>query len=242
MIFDPPLKQAVLLRRYKRFLADLKLPGGEIVQAHVPNTGRMTGCAAPGSRAWYSTSTNPRRKLAHTLEIVESAGVLAGVNTARTNALVAEALDEGIIEPLAGRTAAYRREVTFGDSRLDFLLEGPEGEAFMEVKNVTLTEGGAAIFPDAVTLRGRKHLLALRRARETGRRAIIFFLVQRADGDVFRPADSIDPEYGSTLREVHRAGVEILAYRAAVTPAGIRVSEALPVDLAHGAGTGARGG
>ncbi|HHN75213.1 MAG TPA: DNA/RNA nuclease SfsA [Acidobacteria bacterium] len=228
MIFDPPLAEAVLRRRYKRFLADLELPGGETLTVHVPNTGAMTLCAEPGSRAWYSTSDDPRRKLAGTLEIVESAGALAGVNTARTNALVEEALAAGRIPELAGY-GQRRREVRSGDSRLDFLLEGAGPPAWVEVKNVTLVDGAAAIFPDAVTARGLKHVERLRALEGEGARAVLLFVVQREDADHFRPAAAIDPAYARALAAAHAEGVEILCYQARVSPREICLRRALPV-------------
>ncbi len=231
MIFDPPLTPVTLLRRYKRFLADVRFDDGRVVTVHVPNTGSMLTCADPGSPAFISTSDDPKRKYPHTLELVTSCGVLAGINTSRTNSIVAEALAEGRVPELTGY-AQHRREQRFGDSRFDFLLEGGEGpDAWVEVKNVTLAEGGAALFPDAVTARGLKHLRTLAEAAAGGARAVIFYLVQREDGAVMRPADAIDPAYGAALREVVAQGVEALAYQAVPSPRGVALGSRVPVEL-----------
>ncbi len=234
MMFDSPLEEAVLLRRYKRFLADVRFPDGQETTVHVPNTGSMRGCSDPGSRVWLSSSSNPSRKYRQTLEIVESGGVLAGVNTSRSNFLVREALDEKLVDPLSSYTA-IRAEQCFEDSRFDFFLEGTGIPCWLEVKNVTLVEDGVAVFPDAITKRGRKHLLTLESALRQGYRAVIFYLIQRKDGHHFAPAEHIDPTYAQILRHAFHAGVEVLAYRADVSPRGIRIrsDQQVPVQLHH---------
>ena len=175
---------------------------------------------------WLSENDDPKRKLRYTLEIVESNGTLVGVNTGRANELVAEALNQKVIAELSAYEEV-RREVTFDDSRIDFLLEygGPQPACFVEVKSVTLVEREVALFPDAITLRGRKHLDTLERIVVSGHRAAMLFVVQRADGVGFRPAYHIDREYALRLRQVHGSGVELLVYRAEVLPEEIRITE-----------------
>lgn len=225
----PPLTAGTLIRRYKRFLADVLLEDGSSVTVHCPNSGSMKGCAVPGSRVFLSKSDNPGRKYPHTWELVESDGFWAGINTGLPNKLVHEAIVDGTIVELQGYDR-IRPEVPYGEqSRIDLLLEGCPGRCFVEVKNVTLVEEGRALFPDAVTTRGQKHLNELMRVVAEGDRGVIFFTVQRGDGDAVSPADLIDPQYGLLLRLALEKGVEALAYRAEVTPAEIRLTERLPV-------------
>lgn len=227
----PHLVEGRLIKRYQRFLADIVLADGSVITAHCPNSGSMKGCAAPGSRVLLSRSPNPNRKLAHTWELVEADGVWAGINTGLPNRLVREAIEDGTAEALQGY-AAIRPEVPCGEhSRIDLLLDGPAGRCFVEVKNVTLVEGDRALFPDAVTTRGQKHLKELMRVVREGDRGVIFFTVQRGDAHSVSPADDIDPEYGRLLRLALENGVEALAYRALVTPLEIRLTEQLPVML-----------
>ena len=235
MNFPAPLLEGRLIKRYKRFLADVELVGGEVITAHTSNTGAMAGCSTPGSRVWLSRSDNLKRKYPHTWEIVEvSPGVLCGINTLRGNHLVAEAIESGVITELRGYDT-IRREVNYGHerSRIDLLLESVEQDnkppCYVEVKNVTLQRQGIAYFPDAVTVRGTKHLRELMAMVEDGVRAVIFFCVQRDDCFEFRPADEVDSEYGRVLREAIKAGVEALAYQAEVGPEEIRLVKRLPV-------------
>lgn len=222
MKFDPPLKSARLLRRYKRFLADISLPDGSEDTIHCPNTGSMRNCGGPGSHIWYSSSDNPRRKLAHTFELVETAaGNLACVNTARANALVAEAIGEGRIPALAGYERV-RREVRAGreNSRIDFLLQG-EGlaDCYIEVKSVTLAAGnGLGLFPDAVSTRGSRHLRELMGLHAEGHRAVLLFCVPHTGIDRVMPAADIDPVYAMTLCEAVVSGVEVMAWQCRVSP------------------------
>lgn len=233
MQFESPLIAGTLIARYKRFFADVRLDTGEIVTAHCPNTGSMLGCQAPGSRVWISPADNPRRKLRYTWELVAPRpGVMVGIHTGRTNGLVAEAIAGGVVRPLAGYTR-IRREVRFGreNSRIDLLLTA-DGlpDCYVEVKNVTAAvSDGIALFPDAVTERGTKHLRELMHVAEQGHRAVIFFCAQRSDVNEVRPADAIDPRYGQTLREAIAAGVTALAYRAVVEPRQLRLREQIPV-------------
>ncbi|MDT8420050.1 MAG: DNA/RNA nuclease SfsA [Desulfuromonadales bacterium] len=230
MDLPAPLFEGRLLRRYKRFFTDIALTDGSQVTAHTPNTGSMKQCAVPGHRVLVSASDNPRRKLGYTLELIEVNGRWVDTHTLRTNRVVEEGLRNGSIRELAGYEV--RAEYPFGESRIDFLLQKPQENVLVEVKNVTLCRGeSTAIFPDAVTLRGQKHLLELAAALKQGYRAVIFFLVQRSEATVFSPADEIDPDYGRLLREVVAAGVEALAYRTVITAEEIRVGERIPVLL-----------
>jgi sugar fermentation stimulation protein A len=231
MNFDPPLVEGRLLRRYKRFLADVELDDGRVVVAHVPNTGSMRACSTPGSLVWLAVHDDPRRSLAFTLEIVRAGRVLVGVNTSRTNALVEAGLRRGAIPRLAGYLEV-RREVRVGESRLDLHLRGPGArEAFVEIKHVSLVEDGIACFPDAVTVRGRKHVRELAELAARGTRAVLLFAVERADGRHLAPADHVDPLYGAALREAEAAGVEVLAQRVRVTPRGLALAGSVPVRL-----------
>lgn len=227
----PPLVAGTLVKRYKRFLADVALDDGDIITVHCPNSGSMKGCAAPGSRVYLSRSTNSGRKYPYGWELVQADGFWAGINTGLPNLLTREAIEDGIVAELQGYTA-IRPEVPYGEhSRIDLLLEKPGERCFVEVKNVTLVENGRALFPDAVTTRGQKHLQELMRVVREGDRGVIFFTVQRGDGNSVSPADLIDPEYGRLLRLALANGVEALAYRALVTPEEIRLTERLPVIL-----------
>ncbi|WP_111658334.1 DNA/RNA nuclease SfsA [Isoalcanivorax indicus] len=236
MHFDPPLQQGRLLRRYKRFMADILTAEGEPLTLHCPNTGSMKHCTPEGAAVLYSDSGNPKRKYRHTLEAVQVAhGHWAGVNTSRTNALVAEAVLAGQVPEL--RPEGLRREVRFADSRFDLALGGATPHTFVEVKNVTLGPGpddpdhGLITFPDAVTLRGQKHLRTLMEVVTTGRRAVLLFCVQHTGAREVAPADEIDPAYGRLLREAASVGVEILAWRTDISPQAFRLAAPVPVLL-----------
>ncbi|WP_305042852.1 DNA/RNA nuclease SfsA [Geoalkalibacter sp.] len=230
MNLPQPLLEGVLVRRYQRFLTEVRLPDGSLVTAHTPNTGSMKQCAVPGYRVLISRSSNPARKLAHTLELIEVGGHWVDTHTQRSNRVVEEGLQQGLITELKG--FQVRREYPFGASRMDFLLENDREKVLLEVKNVTLCcTPRLACFPDAVTLRGQKHLHELHAALAQGYRAVIFFLVQRGEAQAFTPADAIDPAYGRLLREACAAGVEALAYRTRVTTRENRIGERLPVVL-----------
>jgi len=225
------LYQGTLLRRYKRFLADVLLEDGYQVTVHCPNSGSMMGCSEPGSTVLLSLSEKPGRKYPFTWEMVRVGDTWVGINTARPNALVLEAVRSKAVPELEGYDS-IRTEVRYGtNSRIDLLLSGPSGLCHVEIKNVTLMEGDAALFPDAATERGRKHLRELIRVVEQGGRGVIFFVVQRGDATRFAPADGIDPEYGRLLRTAVKKGVEALAYRAIVTPRAISLSNRLPICL-----------
>lgn len=228
----PALIPGRLIKRYKRFLADIELDDGSVVTAHCPNSGSMKGCNLPGAPVMLSLSPNLNRKLAHTWELVQVDGYWVGLNTMLPNRLAEEAILEGTISELQGYQR-LRREVPYGSerSRIDLLLEDEQRRCFVEVKNVTLVEVGLALFPDAVTERGQKHLRELMEVVRNGDRGVILFTVQRGDGAAVAPADAIDPVYGRLLREAVAHGVEALAYRALVTPHEIRLTEPLPVEL-----------
>ncbi|MCG7372899.1 DNA/RNA nuclease SfsA [Pseudomonas luteola] len=235
MQFDPPLEEGLLIRRYKRFLADIETVTGETLTIHCPNTGSMLNCQAEGACVWFSRSNDPKRKLPGTWELVETPhGRLACINTGRANRLVEEALLAGVIPELAG-FSTLRREVAYGaeNSRADFRLTYPSGEVFVEVKSVTLgyNMDCVAAFPDAVTVRGAKHLRELSALAREGARAVLLYCVNLTGIEAVRPADDIDPAYGRALREALEAGVEILAYGADVTPQAIQVTRRLKVVM-----------
>ncbi|MEN8142048.1 MAG: DNA/RNA nuclease SfsA [Thermodesulfobacteriota bacterium] len=230
MLFDYPLQPATLLRRYKRFLADVELADGRQLTVHCPNTGSMLGCSDPGLPAMISRSDNPKRKYPHTLEMVKVNGNWVGINTSLTNRLVREALENSLF-PELGKFAQIKPEVKTGNSRLDFLLSGGEQQTYVEVKNCTLARGNRALFPDAVTARGTKHLKELPRLHEEGHRAALIFCVQMSNVASFSPASDIDPVYAETLAEVAGKGVLPMACRADVTPEGISIKERLPVEV-----------
>lgn len=246
MIFSPPLQQAVLRRRYKRFLADIRLADGSEMTVHCPNTGSMKNCAPTGAAVLYSDSGNPARKYRHTLEAVQVAhGHWVGVNTARPNALVAEALQARRVPELA-EFAQLSREVRFGDSRFDIALTASHGDdnnrgakltTYVEVKNVTLgpapdePDDGVIAFPDSVTERGQKHLRTLMQVVEQGHRAVLFFCVQHTGAQVMRPADEVDPLYGELLRQAVNSGVTVLAWKTSVSANEFSLQEPIPVRL-----------
>lgn len=228
MRFFPPLKRAILLKRYKRFLADVKLDNGQFITAHCPNTGAMLSCSTPGSRVGLSSSDNPKRKYNCTLEIVHENGGWIGVNTARANTLVVEAIENGTVAELSGPTRIQKEVRTSTDCRLDLAVYHGSSPTFVEIKSCTFVEHNIAMFPDAATQRGVKHLLELNNLVRQGYKAAIFFLIQRNDATYFRPATTIDPLYAKTIREVHDKGVAILVYQAEVSLEGIIISRPLP--------------
>ncbi|MAB99214.1 MAG: DNA/RNA nuclease SfsA [Pseudomonadaceae bacterium] len=235
MHFEPPLESARLIKRYKRFLADIETDSGELMTIHCANTGSMLNCMSEGGRVWFSRSNDPKRKLPGSWEIGETPhGRLACINTARANALVEEALNAGVIGELAGFTA-LKREVPYGEerSRIDFRLEYPGGAAYVEVKSVTLgfADTDVAAFPDARTERGAKHLRELATLARQGVRAVQLYCVNLSEITAVRAAEEIDPGYASALKEAMAAGVEVLAYGVEISPQGIRVSHRLDVQL-----------
>jgi sugar fermentation stimulation protein A len=230
MVLPQPLVAGRLVRRYKRFLADIELEDGSLVTAHTPNTGSMQQCAVPGQQVLLSKSDNPKRKLAWSWELVRVNEHWVDINTHRANRVVEEALRNNVLRCF--QNYSVRPEFPFAESRIDFMLEGANEKVLLEVKNVTLCcQPGVACFPDAVTKRGQKHLRDLMLAKEQGWRAVIFFLVQRGDAQTFSPADEIDAEYGRLLREAVSCGVEALAYRTRVSPESSKVDQQIPICL-----------
>lgn len=235
MRFSSPLEAGRLVRRYKRFLADIVTDDGEQLCIHCPNTGSMLNCMGEGALVWFQRNSDPKRKLPGTWELVETPqGRLACVNTARANRLVEEALLAGVIKELTGFTA-LKREVAYGteNSRVDFRLDYPAGSAFVEVKSVTLGFGDTAVaaFPDAVTTRGARHLRELATLARDGVRAVQLYCVNLTGIEAVRPATEIDPLYTAALRDAVAAGVEVLAYGVEISPEEIRLTHRLPVIL-----------
>ena len=242
MLGYPALLPGILLKRYKRFLADVRLDDGREVVAHCPNTGSMKAVNVPGCRVWLSPSDNPKRKLAWTWEFIElpqadGQVALASVHTGRANRIVEAALEAGALAPLAGY-ATLRREVKVADARLDFRLDDPErGRAYIEVKQVTLKEqDGHGYFPDSVSVRGTKHLHSLRVLAEQGERAVLLFCVAHEGIADVAAAAHIDATYAAALAEASASGVEVLAYGIEVVreqerPTEVRLTRSLPVRL-----------
>lgn len=230
--FWPKLISGNLLKRYKRFLADVKLTNGETVTAHCPNSGSMTTCCEPGRPVYLSFHDDPKRKLKYTWELIEMPDSLVGVNTRVPNLLVEQTLKGGGVDDLAGYDQIKREVKTGNNSRLDFLLSGKnKNRCFVEVKNCTLVKDRVAMFPDAVTARGLKHLGELQRLVLNGCRGVIFFLVQRMDADGFRPADQVDPAYGEKLRRCVSDGVEIMVFDVRIDMQKISLNRKLPYEL-----------
>jgi len=234
MQFSPPLIKGKLIKRYKRFLADIILDSGEEITAHCANTGAMTGCMAQGATVWLNVSDNPKRKYPHSWQLVEvKPQVLACINTGLTNKLAHQALVHNQIKELAGFDEC-RSEVPYGDegSRVDFVLRFARQTAYVEVKHVTLSlQAGVGSFPDAPTKRGQKHLRELIQQVKSGDRAVLLFIIMRTDVNLVTPADSVDAEYGRLLREAAKEGVEIIAYRATIEPQGMSIDCEIPVML-----------
>jgi len=232
----PGLLTGKLIKRYKRFLADVELDTGQVVTAHCPNSGSMKGCADPGSPVWISTSDNPKRKLKYTWELIHTRGTYIGINTQVPNRLVKDSVAAGLV-PELGPVAEVKAEVKTSDhTRLDLLVTGESDEkTYVEIKNCTLVEDGLAMFPDAVTTRGQKHLEELVRLKRQGHGAVIFYLIQRTDATRFTPAASIDPVYAEKLIWARDNGVSIITRDAAFDlsshPGIIRLNQPVPVDL-----------
>jgi len=230
MQFPTPLIGGTLIQRYKRFLADVVLDDGTELTVHCPNPGAMLGLNSPGYRVWLSRSDDPKRKLAHTLEIVEADGGLVGINTMHPNRLVAEALAADAIPELSGY-ATHRREVNYGTrSRVDFLLQHPDrAPCWLEIKNCHLMRAaGLAEFPDCVAARSTRHLLELETMVAAGDRASVLFVVQRTDCQAFTACHELDPTFAKALDRVADAGVEVLVYACSVTVDGVTLSHRIP--------------
>ena len=228
----PPLVRGTLVKRYKRFLADVVLDDGRAVTAHCPNSGSMAACSEPGRPVYLSFHDDPKRKLKYTWELIEMPTSLVGINTLVPNRLVALAASHGAVPELAGYEQVATEVKVSAHSRLDIKLSGiGRPDCYVEVKNCTLVEQGVARFPDARTVRGQKHLDELLAIKNSGTRAMMFFVVQRCDAQVFEPADAIDPEYGRRLREVVSGGVEIVVYDVSIDLEGISLNQPLPHRL-----------
>lgn len=231
MIKWPPLIEGKLLKRYKRFKADVKLRNGHVVTALCPNTGSMASCSEPGRKVYLSRHFRPERKLKYTWEMIEMPTSLVGVNTGIPNKLVMES----IIQKKFPQFSDYdliKPEVKYGsNSRIDILLEKNKNKYFIEIKNCTLMENNVCYFPDAVTLRGLKHLQELQREVHSGNRAFMFYLVQRMDVSTFEPAAHIDPAYAAELNKAYKNGVEILVYDVKINTRSISINRPIPFSL-----------
>lgn len=234
MEFSPPLQPATLVRRYKRFLADVVTADGVALTLHCPNTGAMTGCATPGDTVWYSTSENPKRKYPHTWEITQTQkGAFICVNTLRANVLTKEAILAERLLPLTGYSI-LKSEIKYGTerSRIDFMLQAEDRrDCYIEVKSVTLAEQDKGYFPDAVTERGQRHLRELMSVAAGGERAVMLFAVLHSAITCFSPARHIDATYAQLLSEAHKKGVEILAFKADISANNMTLRWPLPVAL-----------
>ena len=231
MRYPVPLVEARLIRRYKRFLCDVELPGGEIVVAHLANPGSMKTCLEDDAAVRLAYSDDPKRKLPWAVEQIRVGGTWIVVNTARPNAVVGEALTSGAIPELAGYPLVEREKPFVNAGRVDWLLSDGDRKAYVEVKNATMREGDRAVFPDARSERALRHLDELRAVVRSGARGVLLFHVGRGDADAVAPADAIDPDYGDALRDAVKHGVEVLAYRCLVAADGLRLGERLPVVL-----------
>lgn len=233
MHLPTPLHRGRLIKRYKRFLADIALDDGREITAHCANPGSMLGVAIDGAPAWVSEHNDGKRKLPFSWQLTEIDGVLIPINTSNPNRIVEEALNEGVIPELSGY-GELRREVKYGEkSRIDFLLDDPrKGPCYVEVKNVHLSRmDGLAEFPDSVTARGAKHLRELVAVKKAGARAVMFFVVQRSDCRRFSPAADLDPAYAQALQDAVAAGVELLCYDCEVSTAEVVLRRAVKIDL-----------
>jgi sugar fermentation stimulation protein A len=229
----PPLIPGILIKRYKRFLADVQLvETGKTVTAHCPNSGSMKGCAEPGSQVFLSENDNPKRKLKYTWELVRTSGTMIGINTQVPNKLVKQSIENNLIEELSGYDRIKAEIKTSEHTRLDLLLEKKDGEkCYVEIKNCTLVENHIAMFPDAVTTRGQKHLTELEGLVSQGHRGVIFYLIQRMDATSFQPADMIDKTYAEKLKRAARNGVEIITRDTIIDTEMIKIGKPIPVNV-----------
>jgi sugar fermentation stimulation protein A len=228
----PKLIPGILVKRYKRFIVDVKLADGEVVAAHCPNSGSMQECCEPGRPVYLSFHDNPKRKLKYTWELIEMPASMVGINTLIPNRLVAESIEAGLISDLNGYDTLAREVKTSDNTRLDILLSSEDGNrCYVEIKNCTLVKEGVACFPDAVTSRGLKHLIELSFLVSKGFRCVIFYVIQRMDATIFQPADHIDPAYGRGLRQALKHGVEIMVYDTRIDLKTIRLNRKIPYRL-----------
>ncbi|MGD9993741.1 MAG: DNA/RNA nuclease SfsA [Salinivirgaceae bacterium] len=230
MRFSNPLIHGKLIKRYKRFLADVQLDNGETVVAHCTNSGTMLSCLEPGADVYLTPVNDPKRKTKFTWEMIRINQNWVGVNTSWPNVLAYEAIKNQEIEKLKGYSLV-KREVKFDDSRFDIYCENQQEKCFVEVKNVTLKDGDLARFPDAVTTRGQKHLKTLIEVKKQGYRAVMLYIIQRSDVIGFAPARNIDPDYALALELAINNGVEVIAIQAKVTPNSIELKHELPLHI-----------
>lgn len=230
MEFNNPLIHGHLIKRYKRFLADIKLDNGDIITAHCTNSGSMKSCLEDNAEVYLSPVNDPKRKTKFTWEMIKIGGDWVGINTGNPNKLAFEAVKNGQIDKLRGYTEV-QREVKFDDSRFDVMAKNETETCFIEVKNVTYKEGNYALFPDAITSRGKKHLETLVKVKEHGMRAVMLYIIQRMDVEIFSTAKNIDPEYAKTLKKAYSKGVEIIPLQVKVTPESILFVKELPFKL-----------
>lgn len=230
MIFQKKLVHGTLIRRYKRFLADIRLDDGTVAVAHCTNSGTMTSCLEDEAEVFLTPESDPKRKTKFTWEMIKINRGWVGINTGNPNLLAFEGISSGIIPGLSGYSNV-KREVKFGDSRFDVFAENETEKCFVEVKNVTMKVGNYALFPDAVTTRGQKHLKTLMEVKAAGMRAVMLYIIQRGDVEIFAPATEVDPEYAKALKNAVNAGVEVIAMQVNVTPSAITFSKKLPVEI-----------
>lgn len=230
MVFRENLIHGRLIKRYKRFLADIKLDDGEIITAHCTNSGSMKSCLEDNAEVYLSPVNDPKRKTKFTWEIIKINGQWVGINTGNPNKIALEAVQNGQIEKLKGYTEV-KREVKYRDSRFDIMAKNDKETCFIEVKNVTYKEGDYALFPDAVTARGKKHLETLIQVRAERMRAVMLYIIQRTDVNIFAPAKQIDPEYAKTLKKAFNKGVEIIPLQVKVNPEKIEILQELPFEI-----------
>jgi len=230
MEFQEALIHGTLLKRYKRFLADIELDNGEVVTAHCTNTGSMKSCIEIGAEVYLPPTNNPLRKTKFTWEMIKINGNWVGINTNNPNKLAFDAISKHEIPELSGYTEVFR-EVKWEDSRFDIMAKNETETCFFEVKNVSMKEGNFALFPDAITTRGKKHLETLIRVKKSGMRAIMLYIVQRCDVDTFSTAKEIDPEYAKTLKKAFDSGIEIFVFQAKVTATSIIITKRIPIKL-----------
>ncbi len=230
MIFETPLIKGTLIKRYKRFLTDIELDNGKIVTAHCTNSGSMESCIETGAPVYISPVNDPKRKTKYTWEMIYINNNWVGVNTAWPNLLAYNAIVNKQIKGFE-KYHTVKREVKFGDSRFDIYAENDNEKCFVEVKNVTMKDGKYALFPDAVTTRGQKHLNTLIEVKKQNIRAVMLYIVQRTDVDIFAPARHIDPKYAETLIEAINNGVEVIVLQANVSPSQIELIKQLPVEI-----------
>ena len=228
----PELISGILVKRYKRFLADVEIKGPKLVTAHCPNTGSMKGCSEPGSPVYLSTHDNPKRKLKYTWELIKMPTSLVGVNTMVPNRLVFESVKADAVPELSGYERVDREVKVSAHSRIDLALTAADRRrCFVEIKNCTLVDDRVASFPDAVTARGLRHITELQALMDTGFRGVMIYFIQRMDAEIFKPADHIDPEYGKGLRRAVKGGLEVLAYDVAIDLNRIRLNRKIPLEL-----------